>query len=233
MTFNLSGAVRNIKSDQLKNSLLDALRRENVSFSDIAQIFYAEQPETDVEYLEVLTKMQDLLSRILDQENWDESLFLHNAVKPLQQLRDEVQRVIDFVQQDGGVDTNEPSSLSYQQTCVFVSLYQGQGDDLGQWEMQLRSLSRYILGRPIYATEDGVKKLIRLKTVKTNEAYVKVAVNSSAIQQDNLLPQRFDRHGTELLTLMPGALKSKNIVAFVCQDGEYYWKDGRLGKKVS
>jgi intracellular multiplication protein IcmQ len=228
MTFSLSNAARDIKSDALKKTLLDAVKQENVNFSEIAESFYAGPAQTDADHLATLNDLIEMVDRLLEAGDWDDSLFLHNTVKPLKVLREQAQQTIDFIQYGNQQASNEVLSLATDMTMVYISLYQGQGDDLQRWEMQLRSLPRYILGRPIYETEEGVQKLIRLKTVKTCEAYVKVAIAKSATQQDGLVLKRTDRHGTALVNLMPGAVKTQNILEFVCQGKRYYWREGKL-----
>ena len=228
MTFSLSNAARNIKSDDLKQHLLQAVAQGNFDFSEIAEKFYGNFQQTDNDYIEILHNLIELADRVLKSGNWDDSLFLNNTVKPLKALREQVQQTIDFIQYGNQQASNDDLVLDDETTTVFISLFQSQGDDLQRWEMQLRSLPRYILGRPIYATEQSVEKLIRLKVVKTPEAYAKVAVEKSLMQADGLSLKRTDRHGSELVNLMPGAVRTQNILEFVHQGKRYYWRDGTL-----
>ncbi len=228
MTFSLSNAARDIKSDALKQQLLDAVKQENFNFSEIAEKFYGSFQQTDADYIEILRSLIDLADRVLEKGDEEDSLFLRNTVKPLKTFRAEAQQTIDFIQYGNQQADNDSVVLGNTATAVYISLFQSQGDDLQRWEMQLRALPRYILGRPAYAAEEHVQKLIRLKAVKVPEAYAKVAVEKKLLQADGISLKRMDRHGSELVNLMPGAVKTQNILEFVHLAKRYYWRDGKL-----
>ena len=228
MTFSLSNSARDLKSEALKQQLLDAVKQENFNFPEIAEKFYGEFQQTDADYIAILQNLIDLADRVLGKGDWEDSLFLRNTVKPLQALREQAQQTVDFIQYGNQQASNDQLALSDEATAIYISLFQSQGDDLQRWEMQLRSLPRYILGRPVYASEEFAQKLVRLKAIKTPEAYAKVAVEKSMLQDDGISLKRTDRHGSELINLIPGAVKTQNILEFVHQGKRYYWRDGKL-----
>ena len=167
---------------------------------------------------------------MLAAEDWDSSPFLKNTVKPLEEIKQSAEALV--AQLSGDVnDTVASQTIESGGQPVYIALFQAQGHDLKKWAMQLRSIDRYMLGRPIYTAEADVCKMIHQKVNQSCEAYAKVAVKPSAIQEQSLLPKREDRNGCTLLTLMPGTVTSDHIIEFVHVGKTYAFVDGKLREK--
>lgn len=231
MEISLSDNARDIKSDELKQHLLNVVKQENFSYSDLAERFYGDYQKDAEGYLKVMHDVIGIIDRVLNAGDWDSSLFLRNTVKPMKLLREQALEAIEFLNAAEDASLYQPAALEQDAVVIYVSLFQNQGDDLSKWALQLRSLSRYVLGRPIYANEEDVKKLIRVKVSRSSEAYVAVAIDKQFIQGGDVALKRTDRHGSALLNLAPGAIKTSNIREFVHMDKHYYFYDGKLKQK--
>lgn len=231
MEISLSDNARDIKSDELKQHLLNVVKQENFSYSDLAEKFYGDYQKDAEGYLEIMHEVIGIIDRVLEAGDWDSSLFLRNTVKPMKALREQAVEAIKFLDASADESLYQPEALEQNAVVIYVSLFQNQGDDLSKWALQLRSLSRYVLGRPIYADEADVKKLIRIKASRSCEAYVAVAIDKQFIQEGDMVLKRTDRHGSALLNLAPGAIKTSNIREFVHMDKHYYFYDGQLKLK--
>ena len=93
-------------------------------------------------------------------------------------------------------------------------------------------LAAIYFGRPIYRHEAAVQQAMRTKLVQTSDAYVCVGVPETAIQTGEFHPSQMDKQGNALLQLVPGSVRSENILEFVYQDKRYYFIDGKLIEKT-
>lgn len=216
------------KDGLLKQSLLDALRDEKVNFMTIAEEFYHQPQRNDESYIALCREILKSLNQVLDAGNWDESLFLRNSVKPLKQLRERVLHILKTVT---GEEADAKDALPAGTQFVYVSLFQSKGHDLRQWEMQLRSLHRYMSGRPAYAREEDIESLIRSKISPEGDAYVILAVPLDAIREVEYMPTRLDRQGRELVSLKEGAVTPDQIIEFVHVKKRYRFINGKLIEK--
>ena len=113
---------------------------------------------------------------------------------------------------------------------VYISLFQSDGYNINKWSMQLRSLDRYVVGRPVYQHEADAQKRVRLREAATaNEAYVVVAIKKSDIQPANAFATTLkDQFDLPLLSLKETAVRNGRINAFVHQGKRYGFVDGQL-----
>ena len=218
------GASRPSPDRQL---LLDLMERESKTISQIALEFHQADRNDEnaaIRYSESIVAAAD---RVLSAGDWDSSLFLKTIVKPIKEMKRDAEHFLRSLRAE--VDDAEGLVIPEHQVMLYVSLFQTRGDDLRSWEKQVRSLNRYIVGRPIYASEDNVKKVIRLKQNSSNEAYVVLLVDKRFVQKPNAFEvERKDRYGNSLETLRPGVLKSDNIIKLVHDGVSYRFVGGRL-----
>ncbi len=213
---------------QTRKHLLNRFQAEKQRIITVIEKFYSQQARNEANAIQTLEEMIVAFDRVLTAGDWNGSLFLRNTVKPLQNMRAEAQHLHE--QLSGKVKTEifVPATLAPDMMKVYISIFQHKAHSVKDWEPQLRSLSQYILGRPIYQEETAARQAIRVKPVQTADAYVCVAVPKIAIQTGDFYPLQMDKQGNALLQLVPGAVRSENILEFVYQDKRYFYKDGKL-----
>lgn len=85
-------------------------------------------------------------------DNWDESLFLRDTLKPIRKIYYEEALVLR--EKLGGDESTKKLitllELPENKVKLYVSLYQSNGHDYKQWEAQLTSLESYMIGQPVY-----------------------------------------------------------------------------------
>ena len=228
-----SAVESNHRSDLTeRDKLLEALKLGKSRLDDAAETLYAHLP---VSHEEAETYCQTVIATvddILSAGDWQSSLFLRNLIKPVLKAQAEAQNYLG----QGDEPSTQPEKrledgLGEDQQFLYVSLFQARGHDVRLWEKQVKCLNRYIVGRPIYANEDNVKKVIRLKENSANEAYVVLAVDKKFIQKPNAFEvDRKDRYGNNLETLKPGVITEANIFELVHDGIRYRYQGGRLIK---
>ena len=166
---------------------------------------------------------------------WDKSNFLRVIGKNLREIRD------GFANQlyAPGQDTSKIAShlanriaLRSGQQEIFVALYSSDGANIQSWERILVNLPKQMISRPIYASEEDIKALIRTKENKTNEAYVSMYISQGDILQMSADKIPVDKLGKPLLTLKDKSLSLDNINRFVHISGTYQYGQGRLVKHI-
>lgn len=229
MTLGFTTNVRNnLKNDELKRRLFECANVEHGNFLKIAETFYHQERHNDNDYIEFCKTVIATVDRVLAIGNWEDSLFLRNTVKPLKQIREQAHSILEQVTGKAEPPHCELPKFSDDKTLLYISLFQNDGLNLHRWELQLRSIESYLIGRPVYAKEEDVQKEIRMKITQTSEAYVIVGVDKAAIQKEPYQSPRIDRNGNPLVALAVGAVTSEKILEFVHQGKRYRFIDGKL-----
>lgn len=173
------------------------------------------------------------LNEAIENGPWDQSSFLKVIGKNLNQIRD------SFLSQLGA---RTPSQLKAQshlvnqmatrgdQQEVYVSLYSADGANLVSWERIVANLPRQMISRPIYAAEEDIQALLKIKENKINEAYVAIYINQVDILPMTREKAPTDKLGKSLLCLKDKTLILDNISRFVHQSGVYRYERTRLIK---
>jgi intracellular multiplication protein IcmQ len=222
------GTQSQVKNSDLKGKLLERLKAESQHLSELAREFYENNAAySNSDYIQLCKEIVSGVDKVFMQENWDESLFLHNSLKPLKDLQTQALLILEQLEQSSSISLPEKNILTEECELLYISLYQQDGLDMKKWELQLKSIECYLAGRPIYQLEEEVKKVIRLKVAQTSEAYVSVAVKKSAIQNKAQF-KRLDRCGHPLVNISAGAVTANDIVEFVHQNQRYYFANGKL-----
>lgn len=190
---------------------------------------------------EMLTDQQNeavlkALDEAIKNGPWDQSNFLRAIGKNLNEIRE------NFVNQMGSrtqaqikADTHYANRMALRsgQQEIFVSLFSADGTNIQSWEKIVANLPRQMISRPIYADEEHLKSLIKMKENKQNEAYVAIFINQTdliSLPPDKVL---VDKLGNPLLTLKDKTLKVENISRFVHISGTYQFERSRLIKDSS
>lgn len=216
------------KKENRRQALLDAMRTQREVVDSMLQAFSIKDTHTPQEYIDLAQQIIAAVDQVLTGCADEDSLFLRNTVKPLKALREQAEALlVQFADHDHQCADSHHAALAQHMTAVYVLLFQTQGDDLSRWSQLLRSLGQYVLGRPVYATEDAVKSVIRARMAGAKEAYVKVAVPTSTTEDSTLSPRQ-DRYGNTLLSLPMGAIQSDHILEFVHGKDHYHFIKGQL-----
>ncbi len=188
-----------------------------------------------------LTKEQsDAILKALDealtQGPWEATAFLKMIGKQLRETREGFLNHTQAAGQGGGkmaAHLANRIALRSGQQEIFISLYSADGMNMTSWERIVMNLPKQMISRPVYASEEDVKTLIKTKINKINEAYVSLYISQSdilAMPSDKTL---VDKLGVPLLSLKDRSLRLENINCFVHQSGVYQYVFGRLIKNAS
>jgi intracellular multiplication protein IcmQ len=211
--------------EENKRQLVESIETENQRLKELLDHFYAQERRNEQNYAEINETILQAIDKLLAAGDWEGSLFLRNAAKPLRQAREEIIKIQQKLQAPADKQYIAPI-VGEDMMVVYVSLYQSNGFDLAGWERQLQSLTSYTQGRPIYQNEDEINRAIRARLVPTSEAYIKVAIKKAAILTG--LKQLNDKLNQPLLNVSEGAILPTNILEFVHAAKHYIFIGGRL-----
>ena len=188
------------------------------------QQFYESEHYTHAQSVETACQLITIIDQLLVIPDWESSFFLRHSIKSIRQLREDLQSKLDQ-----GVVANAPEdkSLPEGESLIYILLYQAKGHDLKQWVQQLKNISHYTQGRPVYAHEEHVIKAINSKLEQSNEAYAVVKVARSDVEAC-LVSNRQDKWGNPLLSLPSNAIKEQDIIALVHLNQNYCYQEGKL-----
>jgi len=213
-------------SEAFKQHLLDCVKQEKVSFTKIADHFYKQIHRPKQSYVALCEAVITTVDRIAAMGDLESSAFLKNTFTPLQKLQTQAKALYKkLTGVKGNFDLAKKLLMENQEKC-FISLYQNKGHDLKQWALQLASIDKYMMGRPIYRNEADVQKVLRLKLSQAQEAYVVVAVDRNKMIDQGV--KRQDRMGNDLVTLPMGSVKAENILEFVHVGRRYGFANNTL-----
>lgn len=164
---------------------------------------------------------------------WEKSNFLKAIGKHIIEIRD------NFLKQLGASSQAQLKAESHLanrialrsgQQEVYVSVYSSNGINIQTWDRIVANLPRQMISRPIYADEEDVKAIIKIKENKQNEAYVAIYINQSDILPLSPDKSSVDKLGKVLLSLKDKTLYLDNISRFVHISGIYQYVNGHLIK---
>lgn len=222
------GVIFDYKSDELKKRLLECLDAEARQFSDIARQYFDRGQLSKEDKTGLLRAVITAIDHVMAAGGWNNSLFLRNTLKPLITIKVEAETELEKLEFKAAKKTIHAQPLASDEKEIYVSLFQSDGYNIGKWAMQLRSLDRYTIGRPVYETETDVETRIRLRPTPMNEAYVVVAVKKSDVQPPAFQASLKDPFGHTLLQLKETAVRDGRINAFVHHGMRYRFVDGQL-----
>src|SRR3990167_1244297 len=217
------------KTQELRQKLLDCLDREAREFFEVARTYFTKDQLSQEDKTGLLQAVIQAVDHVSSAGDWESSLFLRNTIKPLMQIKSEAEVELAKLSKKAEESQNKETPLSENEAKVYVSLFQSDGYNIGKWAMQLRSLDRYVVGRPIYGNEEEMLARLRARAqAAVNEAYVIVVVKKTDIQHPAHGAAMKDQFGNPLVSLKEKALKFGRIAAFVHQGVYYQFVDGQL-----
>lgn len=219
-----------LQGNELKRRLLECVTQQKQNFLQTAENFYNQVPRTRQSYLDLTKAIIKAVDDLLAEAEWDESLYLRNCLRPLKEIREQALQLIK--EEHEKVPARRPNFIARTRGMklhtVYIALFQSQGYNLKLWELQLKSIDSHLVGRPVYAKEEDVQKVLRLKQAPMQEAYIAVEVQENTMTIDG---NRQDRFGHQLISLTQDAVNLENILEFVHQDKRYAFSDGKLIEK--
>ena len=227
----ISSLTPEFKGQDLKKKLLECLDIEARHFSEIARTYFEKDHLSEEDKTGLLHAIITTVDHVLEGGDWQSSLFLRNTIKPLLAIKAEAEAELAQLEMKAVESAVVNQPLSEDEVEVYISLFQSDGYNMSKWAMQLRSLDRYVVGRPIYKNQDDVEKRIRLRAGLGNEGFVIVVVKKNDIQPAGNTAPLKDQFDHTLLTLKETAIKNGRIIAFVHGGTRYYFTDGQLIKQ--
>src|SRR3990167_7757613 len=228
---NTSALISDFKGQELKKKLLECLDKEAREFSDVARQYFDKGQLSVDDRTGLLTAVINAVDHVVAAGDWNSSLFLRNIIKPLIAIKAEAEAELGNLQNKAEhYAIYHAVPIAGDELEVYISLFQSDGYNIGKWAMQLRSLDRYMVGRPVYQNEMDVEKRISLRASGGNEAYVVVVVKKKDVMPQPLAGALKDQFDHLLLTLKERAVSSGRITAFIHQGVRYYFVDGQLIK---
>lgn len=227
---NTSGLASDFKGQELKKKLLECLDKEAREFSEIARTYFAKEHLSKEDKTGLLQAVINTVDHVVAGGDWESSLFLRNTLKPLLAIKAEAVAELnrlDLKASEKSINIQPPSENEVE---VYISLFQSDSYNINKWAMQLRSLDRYIVGRPVYKNPEDIEKRIRLRAASGNEAYVAVVVKKTDVQADPFAASLKDQFDHPLVLLKEKAMHHGRINVFVHQSVRYYFVDGQLIK---
>ena len=220
------------KSQALRRKLLECLDRESRQFSEVARSYFHKEQLSKEDKTGLLQAVIAAVDHVCEAGDWESSLFLRNTMKPLLQIKSEAELELAKLTKKAEAQSVEETPLSEHEVQVYVSLFQSDGYNVSKWAMQLRSLDRYVIGRPVYEKEEAVLARLRARDqAAVNEGYVTVVVKKT-----DILPTHkeapTDQFGQPLVILKEKALKFGRISAFMHQEVRYHFVEGQLIKVI-
>jgi intracellular multiplication protein IcmQ len=217
---------------QTRKQLLGRLRAEKQRLMTAVEKFYSQPMRGEDNAAQTLEEVIATFDSVINAGDWNSSLFLRNTISPLKQMREQAQQLYAQLRGQISNEAVPAPALASGMIKVYISIFQHKAHNVKDWETQLHALPHYVLGRPIYRDETAVQQALRAKLVQTSDAYVCVGVPENAVQTGEFHPLQNDKQGNHLLQLVPGAVKSENILEFVYQDRRYHFLNGQLVEKI-
>lgn len=221
----------NQNKDDLRRYLREITEKETERFLQAAQSFYDEEHRSEEQCLTLLNSMIESLSNVIQAGDWDSSFFLKTTIKPLRKLLSDAEQMRSDLLRDQGLEEIAEYQLKDDEAKCYVSLYQADGHDLARWALQLGSIDKYTMGRPIYKNENDVVRAIRRKLLQTSEGYAVVVVKKEKMLGDAFEKEKTDRHGYPLIAVEHGELKSTDVIEFVHGGRRYHYHNQKLVEK--
>lgn len=178
-------------------------------------------------------KIRDCLLKTIDtlieEGEWESSLFLRNILKRLQALRERIHTELGVHPDSKKVarigreffDIQNRFKEQEGHRRVYISLYQAESNRLDLWYLSIKRLVGHSVSRPIYGSREDVENMIRSRQSK-NDGYVEVWVKEADILPPAEGIPAQDRWGRPLLSLREGGFLLKNVVEFVLDGKEYH-----------
>lgn len=223
-----SGLISDFKGQELKKKLLECLDQEAREFSEIARMYFVKESLSKEDKIGLLTAVIATVDHVIAAGDWESSLFLRNTVKPLLAIKTEAIAELNRLDLKVNEKSINIKPISENEVEVYISLFQSDGYNINKWAMQLRSLDRYVIGRPVYQNEVDIEKRIHLRATAGNEAYVSVVVKKTNIQSDPFAAPLKDQFDQPLIVLKEKAVHEGRVNRFVHQGVCYYFVDGQL-----
>lgn len=227
-----SALTADSKGHELKRKLIECLDKESREFSAAVRTYFTKGVLSKEDKAGLLRSIITAIDHVMEGGDWSSSLFLKNTLKPLAAIKAEAEAEIAKLESKAERKIVQVAPAADNEVEVYISLFQSEGYNINKWSMQLRSLERYVVGRPIYQNKADVEKRVRLRAASGNEAYVAVIVKKADIQTaDPFSPPLKDQFDHPLVQIKEVALRNGRVTAFFHQSARYLFVDGQLIKQ--
>src|SRR5262245_23959655 len=104
---------------------------------EVARSFYQQGHRTRAHYLELTDAIISAVDHVLNANDWEDSLFLRNALKPLKEIREQAMALKQEAIQTAADQQITLRALDEDEMLVYISIFQSEGHNLRKWELQL------------------------------------------------------------------------------------------------
>ena len=168
--------------------------------------------------IERYEKMQEILSELLDSNDWSKGAVLRVSEKKIKTMCEDIDTQIKRLkgQQMAGKELFQPLQTGPGLQSVYFLIYQSKGMSLDAWHKRVTMLPTHHVGLPIFKGESEVMKYMRSKPNPDNYGYVELLAKESDVKVDPSDAERVHVH-SKAITLSRIRLFS---------DGKkHYWFD--------
>ncbi len=128
------------------------------------------------------------------------------------------------------------SDLTEDEVLVYVYIYNVHGASLPSWQKLLipKVFYEFSVNRPIYAEKSHIESLLKLKSNKTQHAYLTIAIKRVDITKpvSDMSPK--DAAGNPVIKIKEGTLHIEKLITFTHHGHEYILdENGQIVKKKS
>lgn len=187
------------------------------------------QPERTLESRLVLSRqLLSIIDQLLEYEDWGDSPFITQLLKPTRAKREELIRFIEENSDRLPSDTWKKPVCPEGSQEVYALLYQANGEDMQGWESQICDIHRTAVSRPLYTNEEDVRRCIRFRGDQSTDGYVLLFLPENYLQPGEA--ELKDKYGQDLLQLRKTDLHTSFVKAFFHQDQIYQLQGSVLVK---
>ena len=162
-----------------------------------------------------------VLDNLIAKKEWESSAVFRVLKKRIVNYRNSLKQDIEQEELAHKVNHNNRSDeyILEGYVKVYISIYQGQGDNLNLWEAAVKNLPFSFLGRPAYDNESKVKNFMDSKVNKDVEGYAEVWIKEGGILDVPDDKVTFDTLGNKLISLDKNTFDSSQIKFFTKATG--------------
>lgn len=226
MTNPLLGSTKSTIA--LRSKLIRCFSVSEKLIASAVENFEAELERTLDSRLALSHQLLRVLDELLAYENWDVSPFITQLLKPTRKKRAEL---IAFIEDNSGKVSKkvwQHPICKAGSKAAYILLYQSAIGSIHGWESQICDLHRMAVSRPLYASEEAVKRCIHHRGNQLTDAYALLHLPEDYLQISQEAP--VDKYGQELLQFRKTNLEPSFIKAFYYQGEIYVLEEGSLIK---
>ena len=210
-----------------RQELAQLVKKVDEEILTLAGKLYSGDLQSDEEKVTLIDEILTNVNELLTKKEWQESLFLTNAIKPVIDLKSKLIGIKKTLTSSCIKKNLERKRPYYGTTLIYISVYQANGYNISAWEKQLSSIENHASSRPIYLKEHDVLTKIMKSAKRSSEAYVIASVTSESVssrKDDNTDEEKENN----MVIIKQNKLTAENIIEFIHIGIKYAYINGKL-----